>query len=327
MTTTESPSKPKRSPKAKKNGAAPAPAPEETSLPDASAKVLEEQPPSPAVRQEAMPGTEPPPRHGSAEEGDVLSLTIEATALARVLGQVKGATQKKTTMPVLANVLLRTREDGRLEVAATDLELSLVTSTPAEIRRHGSLSIACRTLYEIVRGLPKEQVHLQADRKNWIEIRCGRSRYRIAGMAADGFPQIGDAGGDRRAVDAGALREMIDRTAYAICKDSQRYNLCGLFFQGLPGGKTAGGDEVNPGLRAVSTDGHRLALADARWSSAPEVPTVTIPAKGIEEIRKLLTEGDDAIVRLGISENHIVVERGDIRLVCQLVEGQFPEYQ
>lgn len=311
--TGETPNKKKRGSKRGNGEASPeaAPAAAPAPLPAAVSKLLDDQ-------------------ASAATEGVVASFIIDAGVFAKALGLVKGASTAKSTMPVLGSTLIRANRGdegvGRVYLAATDLELSLTTSFEADVRRSGAIAVPTKTLVEILRALPKGPVVFQMDRRNYVELRAGKVHYRIAGQAAESFPKVPELAVDAQPVDAGALRELLGRVAYATSRDETRYTLTGVFLENV----AAAGD-LPAGIRAVATDGHRLAIADARWPSAPKLPAkgVVVPRKGVDEMLKLLdrSTGEDATARFGIAGNAIVLERADVKLTSQLVDGQFPDYR
>ena len=247
-----------------------------------------------------------------------MELKVAVQELAKALQRVQGIVEKKTTMPILANVLLEASENGRLTVSATNLEIGLSGSYGAEVKQAGSITLAGRALYEIVRSLPEETVSLKRAANNWVEITCGKVNYRVVGMAADGYPSLATFEDvEFFSLEPAAFREMIDKTLYSVCTDETRYNLTGVYCEPIAEG---------PGLRMVSTDGHRLSIIERPMDEAPPLKGgVIIPRKGVVELRRLLEDGDGP-ARLGFVDNSAVFERDGLTLTMQLVEGQFPDY-
>jgi len=248
-----------------------------------------------------------------------MELRIAVSELSKALHRVQGIVEKKTTMPILANVLLDTREPGVLRVCATNLEIGLTGSYAAEVIEPGTITLGGRSLHDIVRSLPEATVTLRRTSNNWVEIHCGKVSYKLVGIGAEGYPALprfDDV--DFFPIEGRVFREMIDKTLYSVSTDETRYNLTGVLLEPT---------KATPGLRMVSTDGHRLSVIERPLSKAPAMKKgVIVPRKGVQELRRLLDEGDGG-GRLGFVENSAVFERDGLTLTMQLLEGQFPDYQ
>jgi DNA polymerase III subunit beta len=249
-----------------------------------------------------------------------MEIKIAKNDLLKGLGLVQSIVERKTTMPILANVLL-TAEKKSLSITATDLEVGLHWSCSPEVLSEGKVTVHARSLYDIARELPEETVHLKVKEGNWIEIVCGKSRFKIVGLASEEFPALPTKGaGQTRRVDAQILREMIEKTSFAMSSDETRYNLNGVFtdFSGGQDGKT---------LLMVATDGHRLSIAKRDAGEGWEFPKGGIvPRKGITELGKLV-DGGDAPLDLWIDAKHFIAYRENVTLVIRLIDGQFPPYE
>lgn len=230
-------------------------------------------------------------------------------------------------MPICANVLIRTEGKDTITVAASDLEITLVSKYEAKVRKAGATTLPAKELYAIAKLLPDAIVSITVDDKQWATITSSKTKYRIHGLPADQFPAIPKtADVPFFAVKPLALAELIDKTAHAISLDETRYALTGACLERVEGSPTA--------LRFISTDGHRLAIAERDLGATVNLSDpVTIPRKGLSEIRKLLTEGEEAETRLGFvgaggdKVINAVLERGPLTLVARLVDGQFPAWQ
>jgi DNA polymerase-3 subunit beta len=170
-----------------------------------------------------------------------------------------------------------------------------------------------------VRSLPEQTVTLKQAANQWVEITCGKVKYRVVGMAAESFPTLPKFEDvPFFTIEPKTFREMIDKTLYAVSTDETRYNLTGVFCEAMPG---------SAGLRMVATDGHRLALIERPTPEAPAMKEgMIIPRKGLIELRKLLDDGEGT-ARLGFVENSAVFEKGGSTLTMRLVDGKFPDYQ
>lgn len=210
-----------------------------------------------------------------------MELTITKRDLLRGLTRTHAVADRKSSMPVLANVLVTTDGTGGLRLAATDLYLGVHTSVPARVQQSGSVAVSARTSFDIVKNLPDGEVQWTVETNRSVEIRCGKVRYRIAGMPGEDFPPLphpGDA--VFVGLPADMLAELIGFTHFSMSTDETRPHLAGAFLQ------------IQAGvLRVVTTDGHRLSKAEARLPDQrlPDLAMV-VPAKGILELRRLLED-------------------------------------
>jgi len=253
-----------------------------------------------------------------------MKLSIDKAELQRGLGRIQAIVEKRNSMPILANVLLTAsgkNENGRLELAATDLEVGVRGSHAARVTKAGAITVSARKLYDIVRELPDEPIHLDASAPSYLELRCGRSRFNLAGAAAEEYPSLPAFSPNHLVrLQAAVLSQMIERTMYAASLDETRYNLNGVYFEVLsPEGK----------LRMVATDGHRLALIDRSLGVQAEGlgSGVIIPRKGLAELKRLVDEDDADEVELGFEGNNGLARKGEVTLVMRLIEGEFPNYK
>ena len=252
-----------------------------------------------------------------------MKLSIPRSELQRGLARIQAIVEKRNSMPILANALLRATkgETGQLEIAATDLEVGVRGSHPADVSKAGSLTVSARKLFEIVRELPDEPVSLAATANSYLEMSCGRSRFTLAGTAAEEFPTLPEFSPTSLVrLPAAVVSSLIERTMYAASVDETRYNLNGVYFELLDDGAK---------LRMVATDGHRLALADRAVGSeaAGLASGVILPRKALAELKRLVDEEDADEIELGFEGNSALARKGDVTLVMRLVEGEFPNYR
>jgi DNA polymerase-3 subunit beta len=249
-----------------------------------------------------------------------MKLTIERAALLRALNHVQSVVERRNTIPILANVLLDAR-DGMLALNATDMDISIVEKTAAEIASPGSITAPAHTLYDIVRKLPDgAQVDLDANGEgDRVVLSSGRSRFTLQTLPTEDFPVM--AGGDMPhsfQLEAGAVRTLIDRTRFAISTEETRYYLNGIYIHATESGAH---------LRAVATDGHRLARVETDLpDGAAGMPGVIVPRKTVSELRKLIEETDGSVT-IGLSETKIRFEFDDVVLISKLIDGTFPDYE
>jgi DNA polymerase-3 subunit beta len=253
-----------------------------------------------------------------------MKLAIDKNELQRGLSRIQAIVEKRNSMPILANVLLTATgkaESGKLEFAATDLEVGIRGSHTARVTKPGAITVSARKLYDIVRELPEEPIQLDASSGSFIELRCGRTRFNLAGAAADEYPTLPEfTPGKLVRLQAAVLSQMIERTMYAASLDETRYNLNGVYFEVLTADRK---------LRMVATDGHRLALVDRAVGAEAAGLTsgVIIPRKGLAELKRLVDEEDADEVELGFEGNNGLARKGDVTLVMRLIEGEFPNYR
>ena len=250
-----------------------------------------------------------------------MKFKADRATLMKSLAHVQNVVEKRNTIPILANVLLAVR-DGRLTIAATDLEIALVEEVPAQSSRNGAITVPATTLYEIVRRQP-ENAEIELDHPGGdaqLALRAGRYSTSLVALGVDEFPKL-DAGKLSHSFNLSALdlRGLIDRTKFAISTEETRYYLNGIYLH-------AAEAEGSPVLRAVATDGHRLARVEETLpEGAAGMPGVIIPRKTVNELRKLLDEvsGD---IEIALSETRIQFTIGTMRLTSKLIDGTFPDY-
>lgn len=249
-----------------------------------------------------------------------MEIKIKKDDFLKTLSFTQNVVEKKSTMPILANVLLET-ENKSLKVSATDLEVGISVNCPAETLKNGKVTVFARGLFDIIKELPNELIHIKTLENHWLSIKCGKSDFKIVGMSAEEFPTIPvNKDGISYAEEGDALLSMIEHTVFAMSTDETRYNLNGIFMQ-----KTSIGGK--DGVRMVATDGHRLSLTERTSKSKWKLGKgVIIPRKGILELKKLLDayEGDFSFT---VDEKNISVIKDNVCLVVRLIEGQFPPYE
>ena len=249
-----------------------------------------------------------------------MKLTIERTNLLRSLGHVQSVVERRNTIPILSNVKIEADGDS-LSLNATDMDLDIVESVPADIATPGATTAPALTFFEIVRKLPDgAQIELEAPGDGKLTIRAGRSRFTLSCLPTEDFPVMtGGEYGHSFALAAGDLRELIDRTRFAISTEETRYYLNGVYMHvsDADGGKV---------LRCVATDGHRLARIDAELPAGAEnLPGVIVPRKTVGELRKLLDD-DDTEVAVSVAETKVRFATPDITLTSKVIDGTFPDY-
>lgn len=251
-----------------------------------------------------------------------MRLTIERSALLKALNHVQSVVERRNTIPILSNVLLSAQGDS-LRLTATDLDIEISEAAPAEVERGGQTTAPANYLYDFVRKLPDGaavKLDVSGDDPRLL-ITAAKSRLHLPILPAGDFPSMPSDGFETRfEIEPSDLGRLIDKTRFAISTEETRYYLNGIFFHTVASGS---GETV---LRAVATDGHRLALADfAAPKGAQGMPGVIVPRKTINELKRLLDDAAD-LVEVSVSPQKIRFTLGDAVLTSKLIDGSFPEY-
>ncbi len=251
-----------------------------------------------------------------------MKLSIERAALLKSLAHVQSVVERRNTIPILSNVLLRA-ETGKLFLTATDMDLEIVEATAADVAKPGAITTPAHTLYDIVRKLPETgKVELEVNAEGTqLTVKAGRSNFKLGCLPTEDFPQMA-AAAMKHDFELGAseLKLLIDRARFAISMEETRYYLNGIY---LHAAKT---DDVDV-LRAVATDGHRLARVEMPLpTGAKGLAGVIIPRKTIGEIRKLIDEATTP-VKIAVSDTKLRFSFNDIVLTSKLIDGTFPDYE
>ncbi len=248
-----------------------------------------------------------------------MNFTIEKDVFLKGLARVQGIVEKRNTIPVLSNVLLE-GVDGELHLTATDLEVGMQSSYPANIRKPGKITVSAKKLFEIIKELPDNEISFNAKDNCWIEVECGKAQFNIVGLSADEFPNFPQPeSANFLSLSSSLCKEMIEKTFFAVSQDESKYNLNGIFCQVQEGTNR---------LRLVATDGHRLSMIDkeiALSESSELTRGVILPRKGILELKKLADEGEGNL-QLGFMDNNAVVSKDQTVIIMRLVDGEFPDY-
>ncbi|GGE44370.1 DNA polymerase III subunit beta [Marinicauda pacifica] len=251
-----------------------------------------------------------------------MKLTIERAVLLKALGHVQSVVERRNTIPILSNVLIQASGD-HARLTATDLDMEIVEEAPARVERDGQATAPAHTLYEIARKLPDGAdvtLELGGDDPR-VFLSAGRSKFHLPSLPPGDFPVMPTEDlAVSFSLPAEDLARLIDKTRFAVSTEETRYYLNGIHMH--PAERD--GRKV---LRAVATDGHRLALAEAdQPGGASEMPAVIIPRKPIGELRRLLEDLDDDI-EMSVSEGKIRFRLGAAVLTSKLIDGTFPDYE
>src|SRR6476660_281095 len=247
-----------------------------------------------------------------------MEFTVSRADLVRELNLSQGVVEKKTTIPILSNVLVEADGD-RVHLTATDLELGIRCSCAARVKKSGAGTIPARRLLDYVRLLPDSDVQVKVGDNHWANLVCGRSKTRIAGMSRDSFPELPEMPETLAEIPIGVLNGMIAKTVFAISTEESRFTLNGALLVLRKGG-----------LVMVATDGHRLAMVE----SSGDLPGVTgayralLPRKAMAELQKLAADADaTSVLRFAGDENHLFFELGGRLLLSRKLTGNFPDFE
>ncbi len=247
-----------------------------------------------------------------------MEFTVSRADLVRELNLSQGVVEKKTTIPILSNVLVEAAGD-HIQLTATDLELGIRCSCPARVKKTGGGTIPARRLLDYVRLLPDGDVQVKIQENHWSNLVCGRSRTRIAGMSRESFPELPQMPAPLAEIPVGVLASMIGKTIFSISSEESRFTLNGALLILRKGG-----------LIMVATDGHRLALVE----SSGEIPGIEsayralLPRKAMGELQKLAAEADPAaLLRFSGDDNHLFFQLGDRLLLSRKLTGNFPDFE
>ena len=247
-----------------------------------------------------------------------MEFTVSKSDLVRELSLSQGVVEKKTTIPILSNVLLEAADD-RLTLSATDLELGIRCSCPARIKKEGSGTVPARKLLDYVRLLPEGDVNMKFLENHWANITSGRSRTRIAGMSRESFPELPQMPQAMAEIPVKTLTAMIARTQFAISMEESRFTLNGALLVMQP-----------EGLTMVSTDSHRLAFVQASAADSGRVEQqfrALIPKKAMTELSKLSDELPEGRAGFAGDDNHLFFQVGHRLLMTRKLTGNFPDYE
>lgn len=245
-----------------------------------------------------------------------MRFSLSREVFLKPLQQVVNVVERRQTLPVLANLLVSV-EDGRLSMTGTDLEVEMIARSEVDDAENGETTIPARKLFEIVRALPDGSKVTLTQSGDKVTVQAGRSRFSLATLPSRDFPAVEDLDlVERIRVSESALKELIERTAFAMAQQDVRYYLNGLLL-----------DLRESSLRCVATDGHRLALCEAELPEGAQTrKQIIVPRKGVLELQRLL-EGGDREVELEVGRNHLRMRRTDVTFTSKLIDGRFPDYE
>ncbi len=247
-----------------------------------------------------------------------MEFSVKKSELLDELNLTQGVVEKKTTIPILSNLLFEAKGD-RLAITATDLELSLRTSCPAKIKKDGAGTIPAKKLLELVRLLPDDEIKFKLLENHWVQITCEGKTYKMVGMSKENFPALPSQPPSMVKIPTGIITNLINKTSFAISMEESRYTLNGALLILKPDTAVM-----------VATDGHRLAIAetDHKFAGQNSEVRVLIPKKAMGEVRGLaLAAGDDAAIEFSRDDSYLFFQVGSRTLTSRMLTGQFPNYE
>ncbi|MBZ0221150.1 MAG: DNA polymerase III subunit beta [Candidatus Methylomirabilis sp.] len=246
-----------------------------------------------------------------------MKFTIGKPDFIKVLQRIQGIVEKRNTMPILANVLLDASK-GKVTIMATDLEVFIRDAAQAGVSEEGSVTVNARKVFEIAKELPGDQIDVSTGKDDKLTLKAGKARFNIMGLPAKEFPSFPDPEeGSLQPIDGETMRNMIDKTSFAVSTDETRYNINGFLLEREDGR-----------IKMVATDGHRLALIVSEGDNIAkgQKEGVLLPRKGVMEMKKVLDEREGDFF-LGITQKNAVMKRDNTVITVRLLEGEFPDYR
>lgn len=241
-----------------------------------------------------------------------MELHLNRTEFLAEIAPMQGIVERRTTIPILSHILLRAT-DERLDLAATDLEVSLTSWCDAEVKEEGAIAIQAKKLLEIVRASAGDDLTLRIDKDSVLTILVGKSVFKIRGLPADEFPTLPSIDGQEPiGIPFHTFRNMVTKVFFAISSEESRFQLSGALLQ-----------LKDSALAVVATDGHRLALVENKIDGLQESDGLLVPRKALQELQRF--EGKD--LELRISEHHLSFTINRRQLICRILEGTFPDYE
>jgi DNA polymerase-3 subunit beta len=242
-----------------------------------------------------------------------MQLRVDRAELLNELGPMQGVVERKTTIPVLSHILLTAR-DEKLQIAATDLDVSLTSWTRADVEEEGGIAVQARKFLEIVRSLPEAEVHLVQEDPKILTIKAGHSRFKLHGLAPEDFPTLPEASSNQRLeLPFPLFRRMISKVLFAVSAEESRFQLNGALLL-----------EKDGSFEMVATDGHRMALCEVAHDKAKKKEGVLVPRKALQELQRM--ESDEPL-QFCRGEHHLSFKLGRRELICRILEGTFPDHE
>jgi len=251
-----------------------------------------------------------------------MDFEIDKREFLKGLGLMQSVAGRRTTLPILSHILLEWEKDS-LCLTGTDLETGIREELTARIHQGGKASVSAKKIFEIVKELPEETIHIKKKENQWITIQCGKSVFNLAGLDPEEFPSLPTYSDESFSqVSTNLMKEMIEKTVFAASSEESRYHLNGILISQSKKGER----EI---LRMVATDGHRLSLLDRESQMIRGIEKgIIIPKKGVLEIKKIMGDRDGAEeMKVYFDQTHGFFKMGKSLMVIRLIDGEFPEYE
>ena len=250
-----------------------------------------------------------------------MKFSIERNSFLSCLAHVQNVVEQRPTVPILSNILI-TANSSKLILSATDMDLSIIENVDSSVIEEGSVTTPAHTLYDIVRKIPEgNEIELISNDGNKLSLRSGSSKFSLSCLPKDDFPKINqDVLENEFNLNSEDLKKIIDKTKFAVSNEETRYYLNGIYIHAI--------DENNEKkLRAVATDGHRLAKFETKLpQDANKIPGIIIPKKTINEVRKII-ENYSGVIKISLDESKILFNVNNVTLSSKLIDGSFPDYE
>jgi DNA polymerase-3 subunit beta len=251
-----------------------------------------------------------------------MDFEIDKREFLKGLGLMQSVAGRRTTLPILSHILLEGEKDS-LCLIGTDLETGIREELVAKIHQEGKASVSAKKIFEIVKELPEETIHIKKKENQWITIQCGKSVFNLAGLDPEEFPSLPTYTDESFSqVSTHLIKEMIEKTVFAASNEESRYHLNGILISQSKKGER----EI---LRMVATDGHRLSLLDRESQMIRGIEKgIIIPKKGVLEIKKIMGDRDgEEEIKVYFDQTHGFFKMGKSLMVIRLIDGEFPEYE
>lgn len=250
-----------------------------------------------------------------------MKFKIKRNIFLKKLMSVQGIVEKKHTLPILANVLIESK-NNEITLIATDLEVGISTKFEADVQAEGKVTLSAKKLYEIMKELPDSMITMTLKENFWVEITCNKSVFNLVGLSSEEFPKFPKTGEKKEIINKNMLTEMIDKTLFSISHDDTKFNLTGIYFKSEL-------DNNKNYLTLVSTDGHRLSLIK-KDIGQKDIDIFTkgfiLPKKGIVELKKNM-ENMNENIKISVNDNNFTVLDENMTLIMRMIDGEFPDYQ
>lgn len=249
-----------------------------------------------------------------------MQVLVEKYDIQKAVSLCLSVIEKKATMPILSNILISAKND-KLTFSASDLEVTAITTIPAKVNKQGETTISSRIFGDLVRELSENKVELELKENERLEIRSGKASWKIIGVSAEEYPTLPGIGiNSTSRVSATMFLDMINKTIYATSEDETAFNLTGVYFCNYT-------KDQKTSFRMVGTDGNRISIISKELKEIKIDEGVIVPKKGLSEIRKFLSDLEDADIGIGICDGFLVIDTQNTKLSMRLIDGDFPRFE